>query len=347
MLLLKISNKTFTQLTILTDREFNAVSYRRSFEEVGECEFTVRLDRAKITTANLEHYNRVEIIEDGIVKFVGIIVRKVVKIDTATIRCRELTYLFKKRILSVDYVANGTIITEVADLLAAVNGVEATGIIAGVVDGPGSVNTTFNRPNPFEVLKQIVKATNNQFKFNPATRTLDVRDQVGTDLSASVIFQYNTTLVSGSNILQFDVEDNGDEITNKVYGKSGAFSSTQTNAGLVTQYGLLEKYKDFRVANTQLVLDDFTNVEITSNEFSPNLDLNPSVEDNFDIGDTVRLIIKNSLIDIDASYQVLEKRVQYSGAQKRISVSINAIPTSLAQKLSDRDYRLELLEKEL
>lgn len=348
MLQLKIYNKSFTPLTLLTEAEFSNLSYSRTAGEIGECNFTVRLDKEKVTSANLEHYNRIEIIEDGVVKFVGVITLKNVNLDTAQVRCRELTYILKKRLMGLDYVANGTAIQEVTDLFTAVNAVETTGITAGfLLEAVGSINSTFNRSNAFEVLKKITEATNNQFIFNSVSRTIDVKPLVGNDLSAEVIFKYDIALPSASNILQFQVEDNGNDIFTKVYGKSGAFSSTQENVGLKTQFGLLEKYRDFRVANTQIVLDNFTTVEITDRIFSPNLDLNPSVPDNFDVGDTVRVVLKNALIDIDTSYQVKEKRVQYKGNQKLISVSINAIPTSFAEQLRERDYRLELLETEL
>lgn len=347
MQLIKIYTKDYAPLTTLTEVEFNNLKYKNTHQKIGDCDFTVRLDSDKITNENLEHYNRIEILEDGVVKFVGVIVQKNVNIDTATIRCRELSYVLKKRILPEDYVVNGTTIAVVTALLASINGDDDTGITVGdVSEAIGSINTTFNRANAFDILTQIVNATGNQFILG-VDRSLTVKPIIGEDKSEDVIFRYEADLVASSNILQFDVVDDGDDIITKAYGKSGAFDSTQTNAGLETKYGVLEKYRDFRVANTQTVLDDFTEVEIEDKVFAPILKLNPKVEDNFDVGDTVRVILNNTLIDIDTSYQVLEKSVLYKGQQKEITVSINALPVTLATKLIDRDYRLELLEKQV
>lgn len=348
MRILKIYDKDFVPLTTLTEGvEFTKLSYKRALLEIGECEFTVKLESDKITTTNLEMYNRVEILDEGVVKFIGVIVRSNVNIDTATIRCREITYVLKKRILSAAYVANGTIAVEAADVFTSVNGADPTGITLGsIADAFGSVNTTFNRANAFEVLKQIIRITGNEFRLEN-DRTFKIAATIGVDLSDTVIFRYEKNLVAASNILQFSVEDDGDNISTKVYGKSDAFTSTQQNAGLITKYGVLEKYRDFRVANTNGILDSFTLAEVSDRLFSPDLELDPRVGDVFDVGDTVRVILKNSLIDIDASYKVLEKKVQYNGDQKRISVRINALPNDLAAILSERDLRLELLEKEV
>lgn len=335
-------------LTTLTDvAEFTSLSYKRSLGEIGDCEFVVLLKSPKITNANLEMYNRVEIIEDGVVKFNGVIVNIGVNIDTARVRCRESIYILKKRIMGADYVANGSVATEVADLLTAVNSADDTGIDLGDVSGAvGSVNTTFNRANAFEVLKQITKATGNEFKLD-SDRTIRVAASVGQDLSENVIFRYETNLVEAANILQFDVEDDGSDIATTIYGKSGANTTTQTDAVLEAKYGKHESYKDFRVANTLAVLEAFAGAEISDRIFSPNLTLDPEIGDVFDVGDTVRVVLKNSLIDIDTNYKVLEKKVQYNGDQKRISVRINDLPNDIAEKLADRDRRIELLEKEI
>jgi len=347
MKLLKIYDKDYTPITTLTETEFNRLSYKRTLQEIGECQFLVRLNDAKITDESLTQYNRVEIVEDNVVKFIGVIVRRTINLDTATIRCRELTYVLKKRILGSAYVVNGDIDVKVAAILTAVNSADDTGITAGDLTGAvGNVNTTFNQANAFEIIKQITKATGNQFILE-SDRSIKVSPNIGTDLSASVIFTYDINLVSASNLLRFEVEEDGDDIVTKAHGKSDAYTSTQTDSALVTKYGVLEKYKDFRVINSSGVLDDFTEAEIKDKVFSPDLSLNPGIEDNFEIGDTIRVVIKNALVDIDDNFQILEKSVQYDGDQKKISVKINDLPVDLAEKLNERDVRLELLEKEV
>jgi hypothetical protein len=158
--------------------------------------------------------------------------------------------------------------------------------------------------------------------------------------------KYNVNQISASNILQFRVDDNGDNIVTKSLGKSSALVSTKENVTLKNKFGVLEKFRDFRVANSQQVLDDFTDAEILGEQYSPQIDLNPSAPDNFKVGDTVKVVLKNALVDINDNFQVLEKTVQYVGKQKRIKVRINELPYDLAKRLADRDSRLDLLEKE-
>jgi len=347
MKIIKIYSKTMVALTTLTEADFTRLSYRRSLGQIGDCTFTLRLDRVKTTNANTKHYNRIQLVEDGVVKFLGVITKRDIDLNSVKINCREMPYVLKKRLLGATYTANGTMIDEVEDILEYVNGVEDTGITLGSVsEAIGSVNNTWKYGNAYSALDDICKATGNQFMITP-DGDLVVKPELGTDKSADVIFKYNYLQVSSSNILSFEVEDDGDDIVTTALGKSDSLTASETNSSLATEYGRLEKFKDFRVINNQGVLDDFTLAETEDRVYSPRLDLAPSVNDNFEVGDTVRVILKNELIDIDDSFQVLEKRVEYSRGQKTISVRINDLPKYLAQILNDRDRRLELLEKQV
>lgn len=347
MQLVKIYDKNFTELTTLSSEDFMNLSHTNGFREIGDAQFDVRLDSAKVDNTTMQKYNRIEIISDQQVKWVGIIVDLQVELDTATVRCRELTYILKKRLLGVSFVANGTLDTVATNILATVNAAEDTGISIGDVSGAvGSVNTTFQYGNAYDVLKQLCDVAGNQFYVNTA-RELVVGQSLGTDLSSTVTLRYNINQISASNILKFRVDDNGDNIVTKVFGKSAGFTSQQEDTTLKNKYGLLEDFRDFRVANTQSVLDDFTSAEVRGEAYSPQIDLNPDTPDNFNIGDTVKVQIKNALIDIDSSFQVLEKTVQYVGEQKRIKARINELPYDLAERIATRDARLALLEKEV
>jgi len=346
MKIITIYNKTFTKLTTLAEPDFTALTFKRAKGEIGDASFTIRLSRAKMTSANLNLYNRIEIVEDGVKKFVGIITQKTVKLDTADIKVRELPFILKKRLVGNAYVLSGTVNAMVTQLLADINAGEATGITIGTLSGVGSVNLTFNSADAWTILKQICESTGNQFEVNTA-RQLVVAPTIGTDKSSSVLFRYNVDQVANANMIGFEIEDDGEGIVSKVYGKSDALVSTQTNAGLVASYGTLEKFKDFRVVNTQGVLDSFTLAETEDRIYSPKIALKPNVPDNFEVGDLVKIKIKNQLVNINDNFQVLEKSIRYNGSQKLISVRINNLPEDLVQKLADRDRRLTLLEKEV
>lgn len=346
MKLIKIYDKDFSPLTALSEGDFSSLIYSRVLGGIGDCQFNVILAKEKITEANINLYNRIEIIEDGVVKFVGIIIHKTVNLDTALVKCLELTYILKHRLVGATYSINTNINTAVTNLLNTINGVETTGISLGTLGASGNINSTFSRADAFTILKQIIDVTENQFILSN-DRKISINSMVGEDKTASVILRYDIGIISASNILTFRVEEDGENIVTKVYGESGSFTSAQTDNTLKNEYGLLEKYHDFRVANTQTVLDEFTLADIRDKIYSPTLELNPETADNFDIGDRVRIVLKNSLVDIDDSFQVLQKKVEYIGNQKKLTVQINDLPNSLAIKLADRDARLSLLEQSL
>jgi len=347
MKIIKIYDKDMSPLTTLAESDFSRLSYRRAVNQIGDCTFVMRSDRPKTTNPNTQLYNRIELYEDGVKKFFGVITRRDIDLNTIKISCREVAYILKKRLLGATYTANGTVIDEAEDLIDYVNGVDDTGITVGdVTEAIGDIDNTWKYGNAYSALDDMCKSSGNQFIINNDGE-LVVKPDIGTDLSETVIFRYNINQVSSANILGFEVEDDGDDIVTTSYGKSVALTSTQISAGLVTSYGTLEKFKDFRVVNDQTVLDDFTAAENADRVYSPKIELSPSVDDNFEVGDTVRVILKNSLIDIDESFQVLEKRVEYSRGQKQISVRVNDLPKYLSQILNDRDRRLELLEKQV
>lgn len=346
MKLIRIYNKSFSRMLTLTEPDFNALTFRRTKGEIGDASFTVKLGNRKMNATNLNHYNRIAIIEDGVVKFLGIMTQKIVRLDTADIKVRELPYILKKRLVSPEYSLSGTINEAVTQLMEDINGEEDTGIFVGSLTGEGEVNLTFNSADAWTVLKQICEATGNQFEVR-GNRQLVVAPYIGEDKSDEVLFRYNVDQVANANLLNFEIEDDGENIVTRAFGKSDSLTSDQESTELVTEFGVLEKFKDFRVVNTQEVLDEFTSSEVSTRVYSPRLVLKPNIADNFEIGDRVRVRLKNPLVNINDSFQVLEKRVKYSGSQKLIEVRINDLPNYLVQKLADRDKRLELLEKQV
>ncbi len=346
MKLIKLYNKSFVKIATFTEPDFTSLTYRRTKGEIGDASFVIRLSRPKMNATNLNLYNRLEVVEDGEVRFVGIITQKVIRLDTAEIRCRELPFMMKKRIVGTNYTLSGSVNDVITDLITDMNAVEDTGIALGTLSGVGTVNLTFNNADVWTVLKQICDATGNQFEVN-YNRELVVAPTIGTDKTASVLFRYNVDQVANANMTSFEIEDDGEAIITKVYGKSEALSSTQEDAGLKAQYGTLEKFTNFRVINTLGVLDEFTLADVSDRVYSPKIILKPNVRDNFEVGDVVRIRLKNPLVNIDDGFQVLEKKVRFSGSQKLIDVRINDLPNSLVQRLADREKRLELLEKQV
>lgn len=346
MKIIKVYDKNFAQLTTFTEQDFNNLVHQRTQGEIGDCSFMVDAKGLKISEANINLYNRVRIYDDGVAVFTGVITQKNINLNTVNIRCRELPFILKKRVTLANYTLSGTITDVLTTLLTDINAIEDTGISIGTLAGVGSVNLTFNRSDVWTVIKQICESTGNQFQIDTNGK-LNVAVSLGLDLSASVFFRYDINQITNANIFTFEIEDDGDSIFTLAHGVSQGFTSDQPNTGLIAQYGLLENFKDFRVVNSQPVLDQFTTLEIADRIYSPKITLKPNVVDNFSIFDLVRIKLRNSLVNIDDSFQVIQKKVKYVGDQKTIELRINNLPNYLVKKLADRDKRLTLLEKEL
>lgn len=349
---IKIYTKAYVPLTTLvqtsTASDFNSLSYKDTLSQVGDCTFAMRLDGAKATITNLQHYNIVEVCEDdGTVRWVGLIIYKRVTLNVVAVTCFSLIHLLTKRLTGTPVAFNTTAGAVATSLLATTNALLDTEIVAGIMNVATNVQLTFNRSSVFDALKTVAEASSGQFKVNP-NRTLDFKTVLGNDLSSTVIFQYNIDLIAGANILTFQVEDDAKAIVTKTYGESGVLTTAQTDAGLTTTYGLFEEYKNYRELDNQTTLD---NIAITNNrgsELSPLLNLSPKVVDNFEVGDLVRVIIKNSLVNINAVYQITEKSVKIKGGNERqISIRVNSNNSDFFIQIKDLKRSVDLLSRTL
>lgn len=349
---IKIYTKAYVPLTTLvqtqTDSDFNGLTYKDTLHQVGDCSFTMQVKGVKTTTANLQHYNIIEVCEDtGVVRWVGVIISKRITLNTVAINCFSLIHLLTKRVTSPSGTFNNTAGSVASSLLGTTNADLDTKIVAGVMTNPTNVQLTFSRSSVFDALKTIAEASIGQFNVN-TNRTLDFKTSIGVDKSASVILQYNITLIASANILTFQVEDDAKGIVTKTYGESGALVSTQTDASLLTLYGLFEEYKNFRELDNQTTLNNISIDNNRGSELSPLLNLSPSVVDNFEVGDLVKVIIKNSLIDINTVYQITEKAVKIKGGnQRQITIRVNSNNSDFFKQIKDLKRSVDLLSRTL
>jgi hypothetical protein len=297
---IKVFDKSLSPLTTFLEGEFSNLSYTQTLGEIGDCSFALDFTNAKVTEANLQHYNRLQVMEDDTVLWSGFIAQKTVKFNLVEVRCKELIGILKKR-LTDSCTLNGQAGAAIGVLLGIVNSGAPSGIVMGEQDVTAAVNMTYDRQDAFSILTSIAAAVDAQFEVT-TDGELNFKMQIGRDLSATVIFRYNVGQIAQANILKFEVDDSGDEIVTKAYGKSSSLGSTQTAAALQTQFGLLEAFRNFQVANTQSDLDALTASLLTGPTYSPAIDLAPSVPDNFSVGDTVRVQIANKLIALDDAY---------------------------------------------
>lgn len=346
---IKIFTKEYIPLTTLfvskTESDFNGLRYRDSLHQVGDASFVMRLDNPKTNEINTRHYNIVQICEEnGTPRWSGVIVMKKVLLNTVTISCYSLMYLLTRRLINNTYtgISAGAISL---DLLTQTNSIEDTKIIAGILDNLANVEVTFENSSIFDALKRLAEASGGQFKIN-ADRSLDMRSIIGNDLSNSLIFQYRLGLIAAANILSFQVDDDGKQITTETTGESGGLFSTQTDATLKSNYGLLQEYKNFRELDDQMTLDNTSVANNKGSELSPFLTLSPKVADNFEVGDIVKVILENRLVNINDNYQITEKTVTIKdGGQREIAVRIISNTSDFFKQIRDMKRDIDLLQR--
>lgn len=342
MLQIKIYDKSYTPLTAFNVGEFLNLQYKKTLGQIGESSFGINLANSKVTEITLQNYNRIEILDNGVTQWSGYIVSKQITFNEVSIRCKELIGILAKRLTPDAYVLSGDASTAITTLLSMVNSADDTGITAGVIDAPGTINMTFNRQDALSVIQSIADNVGAQFRVND-DRSLDFKLAIGTDKSGSVKFEYNTIQPQQANIIKFNVEDNGEYIVTKSFGANTTLSSAQLDAVLSARYGLLEKFNNFSQANNQTNLDALTLSKIAGTLYSPTLDLIPGELDNFNIGDTVSINIKNKLVVINDAFQILEKNVKIVNSQKSISVKINDLPQDIVNTIRDLQRQVNLL----
>lgn len=346
---IKIFTKEYTPLTTLfvskTESDFNGLRYRDSLHQVGDASFVMRLDNPKANEINTRHYNIVQICEeDGTPRWSGVIVMKKVLLNTVTISCYSLMYLLTRRLISGTYtgISAGAISL---DLLTGTNIIEDTKITAGILDNPANVEVTFENSSIFDALKRLVEASGGQFKIN-ADRSLDMRSVIGNDLSNSLVFQYRLGLIAAANILSFQVDDDGKQIATETIGKSEGLFSIQDDITLKSNFGLLQEFKNFRELNDQTTLDNTSVANNKGSELSPFLTLSPKVTDNFEIGDIVKVILENRLVNINDNYQITEKTVAIKdGGQREITIRIISNTSDFFKQIRDMKRDIDLLQR--
>lgn len=342
MIQLKIYDKSYNVLTKLNTGEFNALQYKKTMGQIGDASFILDIANSKVTDVTLRSYNRIEILDGGSILWSGYIVAKQITFNQVTVQCKELIGILAKRLTPDAYTLTGNAGTAVGTLLAMINGADDTGITMGDTDVSTSINMTFNQQEVLSVLQNIADNVGAQFRVTE-DRKLIFKLSIGQDKSSSVKFEYNTIQPQQANIVKFQVEDNSDSIVTKSYGANSSLTSAQEDALLKAKYGLLEKFNSFTQANNQGNLDALTTSKIKDSLYSPSLELAPGELDNFDIGDVVSINIKNKLVLIKDTFQILEKSVKIVNSQKSISVRINELPQNITNSIRDLQRQVNLL----
>lgn len=338
----KIYDYNNTPITTLNALDFEALEYENQIDGDGFCEFTCRNDNPKLTQNSVEMYNRVRIYEGSTCKFSGYISDNAYSLNTVKIRAVSLSNLLKKRLNSMS-VINGDIATMITQLINNMNAYDPTGISIGGITLNYNVNKTYGADTLEYVISDL--KGNAQMYIDPLGK-LYIKDIIGEDKSNTVRFNYDTRKIQASNLLSFSVKEDGENITTEVVGKDNSNNSVVVqNSSLKAKYGVIQALKTYSTVSGTQALTIEAEKDLADRTFSPELSLKPDINDNFDVGDIVKVRIYNKFIDVDTNYQILVKSVKYIGSQKQIKIKVNDKVKSILDVLKAQEDRIRQLEK--
>ncbi len=330
------------ELTVLTSLNYESLVYENQINGDGYCEFTCRSDDEKLTPANINMYNRVKIYEGSTCMFYGYINDNVYDLNVVKIRAVSISQILKDRIAG-SFTAGLTYQATISQIINDINAISNTGITAGTIDIAGLVTKTYTNSDTVEyVIKDLIGK--NQLYINPQG-VLNVAQVLGNDLSASVVLKYDIRQIENSNLLNFNVRENGQNIVTAILAKDNSVGSAYVNnAPLQAKYGVLEAVKNYYSVSGSPALITEAQRDFQDKTFTPEITLSPKVKDTFNVGDTVSVRIYNKFININTKYQVLTKLVNITGSQKQISIKLNDNTKDLLDYLKDQSKKITELQ---
>lgn len=338
-----IENFLGTSLTILSQINFEGLTYENDLNSDGYCEFTCRSDDPRLTPSIVAMNNRVKIYEGSTCVFFGIINNNSYNLNTIKIRAISVSSILKDRIAG-GFTAGASYPTVIGQILTTMNSLENTGITLGTVALAGTVSKTYTGSETVEyVLKDLIGA-NNQLYINPLG-VLNVAPILGNDLSSTVVFKYDIRQIENSNLINFLVTENGQDIVTRILAKdNGAGAVVVDNPTLQALYGKVERVINYYSVSGVPALTIEANKDFLAPAFTPDITLSPKVLDNFNVGDTVGVKLYNKFVNIDTKYQILQKTVTYIGTQKQIKVKLNNNSKDLLDYIKEQAKQITQLQ---
>lgn len=339
---IRIYDQNLNNLTTLLLKDVEGLEYENQISGDGYCEFTTRVDNEKITPETIEVYNRVKIFEGSECKFFGFILENSYDLNTIKVRCVSLSNLLKKRLNPVNSV-NGDISTIISNILTQANSYHNTGITLGSCSLTGSIVKTYNQDTLDYVLSDLIGTS--QMYINPKGE-LHIAPVLGTDRSSEITLRYDIRQIQASNLNNFIVKESGQGVYTEIVGRDNYNNQVLVqNPSYIAKFGVLTGVKSYSNVNGNPYLTQEAQKDLSDRTYSPELALNPKIQDTFDVGDIVRVKLYNKFIDIDTNYQILVKTVKYIGTQKTIKIKINDKQKSILDLLAEQNNRITQLEK--
>jgi len=189
------------------------------------------------------------------------------------------------------------------------------GITQGTIQTSVSRTITYIRKNIKEAIEELSGANNGfDFEITPNKVFNVYYPQKGTDLSTTIIFRY-----PGNIIKSIEEINDATDIANSILGVGSGFGLEEVNVqkdDISSQsiYTKRQKIVTVKDLNNAVVVGDIAQQEVNAfSQINPYFKLKlyggngitPSVED-FDVGDTIRLIINKSFWLEDQDFRIFE-----------------------------------------
>lgn len=360
MYIITLYNKDFTTTytKILHGNDFIDLSYTQELMRSGGFKFKMELRNPKASPINLQLFNKVLLSKNGVDIMLGYIEGLSMDTNTIDVSCVGILGIFDKRIVTQNFVA-ASLPTSFFALLTNTNAVNDTGITVGSTDVVFTLNdVSLSRSSLLSAWEKFANLASCEFTINP-NRTLDLKTQLGTDKSATVVLRYRVTQISASTIRQFSVDVEGRDTLNSVTGVgSASLISVQNDAPSIADFGLLEGTNSFTQTANQVDLDNETTKYVANHKkafYNPKIvvDTDKIDTDSLSVGDTVRVELDNGFIFLVENQRVLRKSVTVTnnlGEQVELEVSntgVNILSTDPFETTINLNDRVRLLESTL
>jgi hypothetical protein len=339
------------------------LNFKLTLSGKDTAKFSLPITHPRAENQNFKKHNRVEICrvnpkdKNDVRKVWGGYIEAMRTADENTLEvgCRGMLQFLNKRIVSRSFTnwQGGAAIYELLE--NQINAENDTSITAGETDVDTQFTYEFADLKALKVFEKIAQATGAELAIDTDFH-LNVKKQIGEDKISKVIFRHQESLQVANSIDKFTLLQEGKELYNRVicYGKNKVISSVQEDLDSIAEYGLLEKVRYYTLIEDQATLDR-TATELL--DFHKPVKQIPTIRpdkekiDLFDyqIGDRVRVIIKQGTLDFDQTHRILEINVKVGREeQEKITLKVAKEGTKSEQteeeKLADLYQRVEELE---
>lgn len=203
-----------------------------------------------------------------------------------------------------------------AQLVRETNEQGETGIAIGKIEQTVNRNRTYQNQNIADGIMNLSDVLSG-FDFEVDNdRTFNVYNVMGEDKTNSLVFQYGHNLTRAEVIEDFASPANRAIILGEATDENNLLRVERNDVALQAEYGLYEARMTEEDVSTESTMNDKGDALIRKYgtalikiDFDVVRNLTPSI-DQFDVGDGVRLIIKDGMYNIDEEYRVFEWQME-------------------------------------